>query len=103
MAERNTVPPPETTAVQAALSEEEDDSLAYGTQAVRIVEGHVRGGRQFYAIGADLIVLGTVSPGAEVLADGNIHVYGRLRGRALAGLGGEIPPRAFFVTAWKPN
>lgn len=95
VAERNTVPPPETTAVQAALSEEEDDSLAYGTQAVRIVEGHVRGGQQFYAIGADLIVLGTVSPGAEVLADGNIHVYGRLRGRALAGLGGDTTARIF--------
>lgn len=94
VAERNTAPPPE--AVSQVIAEEELEPLAGDAQAhVRIVEGHVRGGQQFYAVGADLIVLGTVSPGAEVLADGNIHVYGRLRGRALAGLSGDTSARIF--------
>jgi septum site-determining protein MinC len=43
----------------------------------------------------DLIVLAAVSPGAELLADGNIHVYGPLRGRALAGIKGDANARIF--------
>jgi septum site-determining protein MinC len=45
----------------------------------------VRSGQVIYAIGGDLVVLAPVSSGAELIADGNIHVYGPLRGRALAG------------------
>lgn len=56
----------------------------------------VRAGQQVYAKGADLIVLGAVSAGAEVIADGNIHVYGRLRGRALAGAKGDTSARIFI-------
>lgn len=56
--------------------------------ATRLVTEHVRSGQQIYARGGDLIVLGTVSAGAEILADGHIHVYGSLRGRALAGVRG---------------
>lgn len=55
----------------------------------------VRSGQQIYAKGADLIVLAPVSPGAELLADGNIHVYGPLRGRALAGVSGDESARIF--------
>ena len=55
----------------------------------------VRSGQQIYAPGADLVVLGAVSAGAEVLADGNIHVYGALRGRALAGVSGDVHARIF--------
>lgn len=55
----------------------------------------VRSGQQIYAKGGDLVVLATVSPGAEVLADGNIHVYGPLRGRALAGVQGQADARIF--------
>ncbi len=55
----------------------------------QIIEGNVRGGQQVYAKDRDLIVLGAVSPGAEVIADGNIHVYGSLRGRAIAGAQGN--------------
>lgn len=55
----------------------------------------VRSGQQIYAQGGDVIVLSTVSPGAEVLADGNIHIYGALRGRALAGVRGDTAARIF--------
>jgi septum site-determining protein MinC len=55
----------------------------------------VRSGQRIYAAGGDLVVLGQVSPGAEVLADGNIHVYGALRGRALAGAKGNRDARIF--------
>ena len=55
----------------------------------------VRAGAQVYAEGRDLVLLSFVSPGAEVLADGHIHAYGRLRGRALAGIGGDEGARIF--------
>ncbi|HEX7045329.1 MAG TPA: septum site-determining protein MinC [Burkholderiales bacterium] len=60
-----------------------------------LVKEPVRSGQQIYAKGGDLIVLATVSPGAEILADGNIHVYGTLRGRALAGVAGDTGARIF--------
>ncbi|MDX9766533.1 MAG: septum site-determining protein MinC [Ectothiorhodospiraceae bacterium] len=55
----------------------------------------VRSGQQVYARGGDLVVVASVSPGAEVLADGNIHIYGALRGRALAGVQGNAQARIF--------
>ncbi|ABA57031.1 septum site-determining protein MinC [Nitrosococcus oceani ATCC 19707] len=55
----------------------------------------VRSGQQVYARECDLIVLAQASPGSELLADGNIHVYGSLRGRALAGIRGDITARIF--------
>lgn len=63
----------------------------------RVLDSPVRSGQQIYARGRDLIVLGAVGPGAEVLADGDIHVYGALRGRALAGVQGEGRARIFCV------
>jgi septum site-determining protein MinC len=61
----------------------------------RLVTEPVRSGTQIYARGGDLIVTAAVSPGAELVADGNIHVYGALRGRALAGAGGDEAARIF--------
>lgn len=61
----------------------------------KIITRPIRSGQQIYAEGADLIVLSQVSEGAEVLADGNIHVYGSLRGRALAGVKGDESARIF--------
>jgi septum site-determining protein MinC len=55
----------------------------------------VRTGQQVYAQGSDLVVVGAVANGAEVLADGNIHVYGALRGRAFAGATGDKSARIF--------
>lgn len=61
----------------------------------RVITRPVRSGQQIYAEGADLIVLAQISEGAEVLADGHIHVYGALRGRALAGVRGDETARIF--------
>ncbi len=60
-----------------------------------LIRQPVRSGQQIYAEGGDAIILSTVSPGAEVLADGNIHIYGSLRGRALAGVRGNTEARIF--------
>ncbi|MBC7656720.1 MAG: septum site-determining protein MinC [Frankiaceae bacterium] len=55
----------------------------------------VRSGQQVYAQDRDLTVCATVGAGAEVIADGSIHIYGALRGRALAGAGGLATARIF--------
>lgn len=55
----------------------------------------VRSGQQLYAENRDLTVLSTVGAGAEVIADGSIHIYGALRGRALAGAQGNTDARIF--------
>ncbi|MFC4159377.1 septum site-determining protein MinC [Chitinimonas lacunae] len=60
-----------------------------------IIDRPVRGGQQVYARGNDLVVLAMVSAGAEVIADGHIHVYAPLRGRALAGARGNASARIF--------
>lgn len=61
----------------------------------KIITSPIRGGQQIYAQGGDLIVLAPVSAGAELLADGNIHVYAPMRGRALAGIKGNVSARIF--------
>lgn len=61
----------------------------------KLITTPVRSGQQVYATGGDLIVVAPVSAGAEILADGNIHVYGPLRGRALAGVRGNREARIF--------
>jgi len=60
-----------------------------------VVRQPVRSGQRIHAQGGDLIVLASVSTGAEILADGHIHVYGTLRGRALAGVQGDESARIF--------
>lgn len=59
------------------------------TTTAKVITQPVRSGQQIYAKQSDLIVLASVSPGAELLADGNIHIYGKLKGRALAGVMGN--------------
>jgi septum site-determining protein MinC len=66
------------------------------------VDQPVRAGTRIWAQGADLIVVGTVNPGAEVIADGNIHVYGRLLGRAIAG-GQSATEARIFATHFDPE
>jgi septum site-determining protein MinC len=66
-----------------------------GSKASKVISTPVRSGQQIYAKDADLIVLSSVGRGAELLADGHIHVYGSLRGRALAGLNGNLNARIF--------
>ncbi len=67
-----------------------------------VVDKPLRSGQQVYAKDADLIVLAVVSFGAEVIADGNIHVYAPLRGRALAGAHGDTSAR-IFTTCLEPQ
>ncbi|KZZ72954.1 hypothetical protein A3765_12795 [Oleiphilus sp. HI0130] len=64
-------------------------------QASKVIQHPIRSGQQVYAADGDLIILASVSAGAEILADGNIHVYGTLRGRALAGVKGNMSARVF--------
>jgi len=67
-----------------------------------LVDQPVRAGTRIWAQGRDLIVIGTVNPGAEVIADGNIHVYGKLLGRAIAGGQAEAGARV-FATHFDPE
>lgn len=67
------------------------DALA----TTKFINAPVRSGQQIYARNADLIVTASVSEGAEIIADGHIHVYGALRGRALAGASGDERARIF--------
>ncbi|MGE8218793.1 MAG: septum site-determining protein MinC [Stenotrophomonas acidaminiphila] len=68
---------------------------APAAQPGRMQLGAVRSGQQLYAENCDLTVLSTVGAGAEVIADGSIHIYGTLRGRALAGAQGNTGARIF--------
>lgn len=73
-------------------------AVASTTAAARpglVHKATVRSGQQLYAENRDLTVLSTVGAGAEVIADGSIHIYGTLRGRALAGAKGNTDARIF--------
>ncbi len=63
-----------------------------------IVDTPVRAGQRIYARGADLIITAAVNNGAEVIADGSIHIYAPLRGRALAGASGNTEARIFTLS-----
>jgi len=67
-------------------------------EQAKIILQPVRSGQQIYAKNTDLVILNSVSPGAEVIADGNIHIYGALHGRALAGVNGNNKARIFCHT-----
>lgn len=77
-----------------AESPVDPESAPVVSVASRLITQPVRSGQQVHSPG-DLIVVAQVSAGAELLAEGNIHVYGRLRGRALAGLRGDQQARIF--------
>ena len=76
-------PAPVATAVAPALTD------------AMVIDKPLRSGQQVYAKGRDLIVLAMVNPGAEVLADGHIHIYAPLRGKAIAGARGFTGARIF--------
>lgn len=81
--------------VEARQSPAEDKPAEDIRPVNKVITQPVRSGQQIYAKGGDLIVLAPISAGAEVLADGNIHVYAPLRGRALAGVQGNTAARIF--------
>ncbi len=90
-ASEETAPPepsqPETGYAPAGLPEP--------APAAMVVNRPLRSGQRIYARNTDLIIIGVVSQGAEVIADGNSHVYGPLRGKAMAGAGGDTQARIF--------
>jgi len=62
-----------------------------------VIDKPLRSGQKIYARGGDLVVLAMVNQGAEVVADGNIHVYAPLRGKAMAGASGNTQARIFSL------
>lgn len=66
--------------------------------AAMIIDAPVRAGQRVYARGSDLIVTAVVNSGAELIADGSIHIYAPLRGRALAGASGNAEARIFTLS-----
>lgn len=88
---------PESAIVQEVVPpvtmENQAQQQAYAETMV--VTQPIRSGQKVYAQGGDLLVLSSVSTGAEILADGHIHVYGTLRGRAIAGAQGNENARIF--------
>lgn len=89
MADAGGAAPPRETSANDGSRE------SVGPKAARVVDQPVRSGQQIYARDGDLVVLAAVSPGAEVLADGHIHVYGALNGRAMAGVQGDTNASIF--------
>jgi len=84
------IPAPPTVAAPAAT--------AVVTPGTMIIDTPVRAGQRVYARGCDLIITATVNNGAEVIADGSIHVYAALNGRALAGASGNAEARIFALS-----
>lgn len=86
---QSTAPPPPLTPAPAPATEE--------IVAIPALMHHrpVRSGQRIYARHRDLVVTSAVGAGAEVMADGCVHIYGALRGRAMAGVRGEVSARVF--------
>ncbi len=98
LANRKTVSPVanKTGEIKEEIKEENKEELKdFKKPGNLLITSPIRSGQQVYAQGGDLVVVASVSPGAELLADGNIHVYGTLRGRALAGINGDTKARVF--------
>lgn len=74
---------------ETAIEMAQDDNHQF-----KLITRPVRSGQQVYSSG-DLVIIAPVSPGAELLAEGNIHIYDRMRGRALAGINGDTSARVF--------
>ena len=89
---KNSRPAPEPVAAPAPVAAA---PTIVAAKPPKIITTPVRSGQQIYAEGGDLIIINTVSPGAEVIADGCVHVYGALRGRAIAGAKGDTTARVF--------
>nr|WP_244534430.1 septum site-determining protein MinC [Halomonas caseinilytica] len=82
---------------EAPVPDAEDDAPPVADEMAggRIFRGTVRSGQQITSPEGDLVVVGAVNAGAEVLAGGSVHVYGPLRGRALAGIHGNTQAGIF--------
>lgn len=92
---RATAQPKKTDQKKRVESDKSAPNSNKSTKPTIVINKQVRSGQQIYAPDGDLVVIGSVSSGAELLAEGNIHVYGPLRGRALAGINGDVDARIF--------
>lgn len=90
-------PEPQPAAAPAAPATAQPAPAAPVANTV-VIDTPVRAGQRIYARGADLVVLAVVNNGAELIADGCIHVYAPLRGRALAGASGNTAARIFAAS-----
>ena len=95
-------PAPAATAAPAAPVVAAATATAPIPVPTLVIERPLRSGQQVYARGGDLVVLAAVSFGAEAIADGSIHVYGPLRGRAIAGARGDASAR-IYSTCMEPQ
>lgn len=93
---------PEKDSKQGSVKEEQEEkqeqlvpSAQVSKSPTMLIKQPVRSGQQIYARDCDLVIMSSVGAGAEVLADGHIHIYGNLRGRALAGVQGDMDARIF--------
>jgi len=84
-----------STAQDKPIIEQAQENLTLELTKSKLITSPVRSGQQIVAKGNDLIVTSSVSHGAELLSDGNIHVYGALRGRAFAGISGDLEARIY--------
>uniref|UniRef100_Q31GG4 Probable septum site-determining protein MinC n=1 Tax=Hydrogenovibrio crunogenus (strain DSM 25203 / XCL-2) TaxID=317025 RepID=Q31GG4_HYDCU len=66
-----------------------------GLKTALMVKNSVRSGQQIYAKDRDLIVMGSINPGAEVVADGHVHVFGKVMGKVFAGSSGDTEAKIF--------
>jgi septum site-determining protein MinC len=92
----------EAAAAQFAAAAPAATPTAARGAPTRVITRPLRSGQQVYARGGDLVVLAAVNFGAEVIADGHIHVYAPLRGRAIAGAQGDRAAR-IFSTCMEPQ
>ncbi len=76
-------------------TESNDDVLKNNATRLALTVNNVRSGQQIYAQNRDLIVMGSVNPGAEVIADGNVHIYGKVRGKVFAGASGQVGAKIY--------
>jgi septum site-determining protein MinC len=88
---------PEPVAAEAPVAEIVAPAPVKSVPAM-VIDTPVRAGQRVYARGADLIITAAVNNGAEVIADGSIHIYAPLRGRALAGASGNTDARIYALT-----
>jgi len=83
------------TSIEQAEIKKPVEPAVIETPPTKVVKGQIRSGQQIYAKNCDLIIMGSVGNGAEIIADGNIHVYGTIRGRAIAGASGQSESKIF--------
>jgi septum site-determining protein MinC len=85
-------------AAEVAAEPRAQAAVPASMRGTMIIDTPVRAGQRIYARGCDLVVTAAVNNGAEIIADGSIHVYAPLRGRALAGASGDADARIFAMS-----